>query len=924
MMMDELLAYLANQTSFLNLDDIDIIFTASKLAEVFHVKRNTISHYLNKLSEEGLLVKVNTRPVYYFHKETFDDQFYPLETALYQSIDEIIAEKPFLEEHQDIFSLLIGGDESLSKSIKQVKAALNYPDNGLPTLFTGESGTGKSYFVKIIYEYCVLKGLLDEDAPFITVNCAQYANNPELLTSTLFGYVKGAFTGADEQKKGAFEYANNGILFLDEIHRLNPEGQEKLFTYMDQGFIYRVGDPNQAIPLKVRLFFATTESLESSFLTTFIRRIPIQIELPPLSKRSKNERIELVYSFLIAEQRKFGKPLCISGQVLTILTSGELKGNIGELKNIVKITVAKAFSEQQYLDDIHLTIYHLPEKILDNAGIEFQSYSYQEIYIDEHSSSKEMVQSSNPNRQKILSTFENMLIEFQKNDYDLDKCDGQFKKEIDLLFDILVFEADHRQNNEVLLYLIRYMRETFNQMESSYQIRFNGNSVYALSYYMFERGSSRLVSDVLGVNDLIQKLETAIEKSYPLSYHYVERILELCQPKIDLDICSMDKIILTLYLKHVDWTKELGIPKAIIVAHGYSTASSIANVTNRFLGKDIFDSFDMPLTTTPKEIATQIMEYSEQNDISNGLIILVDMGSLKEIYPLFQERITTPVVIINNVTTSLALAVGENIQEHLTLENVMKESVAQNPFEWKVIYPKRNKMKAIITTCFTGIGTASQISHLLEKSLPTRCELKILPLEYNVLRNEQKNLEIFSKYDVLGIIGTANPNVADIPYLSLEGVISGYENTILSKWLEPVLTEKENITFNENVVRNFSLEKVIESVTILDTEKVMQVIESFIRNLEISFQDSLTNSQKIALYVHISCLIERLIRNMPIENYDGVEYLLQCHKKEISLIKKAFSVIEKDYSVKIPLSELSYIYDILFKKFDPMPINDEF
>src|SRR5699024_201714 len=106
MMMDELLAYLANQTSFLNLEDMDAIFTAQKLAEIFHVKRNTISHYLNKLNEGGLLVKVNTRPVYYFHKETFDDQFYPLENTVYQNIDEIIYEKPFLEEHQDIFSLL--------------------------------------------------------------------------------------------------------------------------------------------------------------------------------------------------------------------------------------------------------------------------------------------------------------------------------------------------------------------------------------------------------------------------------------------------------------------------------------------------------------------------------------------------------------------------------------------------------------------------------------------------------------------------------------------------------------------------------------------------------------------------------------------------------------------------------------------------
>lgn len=230
----------------------------------------------------------------------------------------------------------------------------------------------------------------------------------------------------------------------------------------------------------------------------------------------------------------------------------------------------------------------------------------------------------------------------------------------------------------------------------------------------------------------------------------------------------------------------------------------------------------------------------------------------------------------------------------------------------------------ILTTCFTGIGTASQISHLLEKSLPSRCKLKIIPLEYNLLSQKKKNLEVFSRFNVLGIIGTANPNVVEIPYLSLENVISGYESSTLSKWLETILSDQEIHVFNENMVRNFSIEKVIESVTILDSEKVMQVIESFIQNLEMSFNEKLLNSKKIALYVHVSCLIERLIRNTPIESYTNVDELVQCHKKEMNLIKIAFSVIEKDYSVKISLSELAYIYDILFRKFDPLLINEDF
>ena len=95
-------------------------------------------------------------------------------------------------------------------------------------------------------------------------------------------------------------------MFLDEVHRLTPEGQEKLFTYLDQGVIYRMGEPNVSRRIKTRLF-ATTEETTSHFLTTFIRRIPIRIELPALNQRSRNERLELVYSFYRGT-KKNGEP----------------------------------------------------------------------------------------------------------------------------------------------------------------------------------------------------------------------------------------------------------------------------------------------------------------------------------------------------------------------------------------------------------------------------------------------------------------------------------------------------------------------------------------------------------------------------------------------------------------------------------------
>ncbi|MGL9731157.1 sigma 54-interacting transcriptional regulator [Enterococcus sp. DIV0756] len=923
-MKEELLNYLKNQTAFLDLNDLSDLFTASKLAEIFKVKRNTVSQYLNQLAENGELVKINSRPVYYFHKGAFEKQFFALSSNYYESVQGILAEQPLFGKEQDFFSLLIGHDKSLNRVIEQIKAALNYPDGGLPVLINGESGTGKSYLVKLIYHYCLQNELIAEDAPFITLNCAQYANNPELLTSNLFGSVKGAYTGADADRKGAFEAADGGILFLDEVHRLNAEGQEKLFTYLDQGLIYRMGDTNHPINVQTRLFFATTEDLTSNFLTTFIRRIPIQVTIPSLQQRARNERLELIYSFLISEQTKIKRELVISGQTLELLASGSFKGNIGELQNIVRVMVAKAFSEAIQDQQVRLTIYHLPEALLSLNTQNLQTSLPEEVVIHSDSRLDNLMFSNSQSQRRVEDTFAKMILEYQKSHGVLSDCHLKLKELVDQLFDYLLFETDRQQKHEMLLYLTQYVRETFRQMESAYQIKFNGNSVYAVGYYLFQRGSSRWISEDNEIMERIRQLEVQVSEAYPASYYYVQRILELCKPKIDIEISAMDRIVLTLYLKKADWTKDQGMTKAVIVAHGYATASSIANVANRFLGKDIFESFDMPLDVTPQQIAEEILDYSENNDISNGLVILVDMGSLKEIYQYFPKQINVPIVIMNNVTTPLAVAVGESIKHQRTLNELAMKSATEAAFDWEIIYPEENRTKALLTTCQTGIGTANQICHLLEKSLPSTCELKILPYEYRILEEKKLDETVFSIYDVLGIIGTDDPKIAEMPYLSLEELISGDEQQVLSEWLAPVMTAEENHIFNTNVIRNFSLEKVIDSVTILDTDKVMSEIDLFMRDLELSGRIQLSNAKKLALYVHVSCLIERLIRNVPIETYEGYDELYQCQKERLERIKQAFSVIERVYSVTIPDSELAYIFDIVYKNTDTSMNEDEF
>ncbi|NLB11710.1 sigma 54-interacting transcriptional regulator, partial [bacterium] len=214
------------------------------------------------------------------------------------------------QEHEQVTSLesaftqLIGHNGSLKEVVKKAKAAILYPPMGLHTLITGDTGVGKSQLAEIMYNYAIEIGQIPPDKTLIRFNCADYADNPQLLLSLLFGYVKGAFTGADSEKTGLIDNANNGILFLDEIHRLPPEGQEILFDVIDRGAYKRLGETESFRRINAMIIAATTESIEVRLLLTFRRRIPVTICIPSLESRSLKERLELIRLFFIKESRR--------------------------------------------------------------------------------------------------------------------------------------------------------------------------------------------------------------------------------------------------------------------------------------------------------------------------------------------------------------------------------------------------------------------------------------------------------------------------------------------------------------------------------------------------------------------------------------------------------------------------------------------
>jgi len=235
------------------------------------------------------------------------------------------------------------GVREIYKTIGKVSA------NDVSILITGESGTGKELIAKAIHQNSPrTKG------PFIAVNCAAIPR--DLLESELFGYRKGAFTGAEENRPGYFEIANQGTLFLDEVGDLPINLQAKLLRVLQEKEVQRLGS-SEAKAIDVRILAATNQNLEKMVKEKkfredlFFRLNVIPIALPPL--RERKEDIPLLCEYFLAKlSQETGLPVkTLSQEAMQMLEAYRWPGNIRELENVIKRAAILSGNESLQVQD---------------------------------------------------------------------------------------------------------------------------------------------------------------------------------------------------------------------------------------------------------------------------------------------------------------------------------------------------------------------------------------------------------------------------------------------------------------------------------------------------------------------------------------------------------------------------------------------
>ena len=278
-----------------------------------------------------------------------------------QAISESSNDK-VLEETPEVFPEIIGQAQSMQELFRSIG---KLAQSNATVLLNGESGSGKELVAKAIH-----KNSQRKDKPFIAINTA--AIPKDLLEAELFGHEKGAFTGADGQRKGRFEQANEGTLFLDEIGDMPIELQTRLLRVLSEGTFYRVGGQN-SIAVNVRVIAATHQDLESyvkenKFREDLFHRLNvIRIQVPPL--RNRIDDIPILAQFFLRSSAHHLKvePKTLSIEVLDYFKNLHWQGNVRQLENVCHWLTVMSAGKTVNIGDLPSELKNEPVSINSNS-----------------------------------------------------------------------------------------------------------------------------------------------------------------------------------------------------------------------------------------------------------------------------------------------------------------------------------------------------------------------------------------------------------------------------------------------------------------------------------------------------------------------------------------------------------------------------
>lgn len=889
--------------AFLQENDKDKTWTTMDIAQALNIDRSNVSRELNQFVRQGIVSKTTTRPVRY-----------------------CLAKEPVMEQQkQEVFACITGNDGSMKTPIEQAKSSILYPPKGLNCLITGQTGTGKTLFVHTMFQFAKEKKLIAQDKELTVFNCADYANNTELLMSHLFGYVKGAFTGAEKTTDGLIQQADGGMLFLDEVHRLPPEGQEMIFYFMDHGTYSRLGEVDKNNSANVRVVCATTDDPNSSLLSTFTRRIPIMIHLPSFHERPAIEQINLLKKMLQLEASRIQRHFELSEAVAKALIGSVDYGNVGQLKSNVQLVCARGFLNHMEEDIIPLTMDLLTPQIKEGI-VKLKNNHQLYVQISRHLESTMKIKPTMDGLPAPTDEYElpYNLYELIDQKVSILQNEGLDRASINrfITTDINMYwksvyqsrteEAEKILQDIVDDSLIQLTQQLKSMLEERFDLMLSKDFIYAMSLHLSsfikrtEAGDS-LQTASPAILDMIQdyprELEMAKEIQHFLNKHYSFHV-----PQSEVYYLAT----LLVSLNNAPQDGKIGI---IVATHGNSTATSMASAVSQLLTIDHIASFDMTLDMNPQEAFQSICHLVESMDRGRGVLLLVDMGSLSTFNRKIIDKTGIEVRTIDMVTTAMVLEAGRKTSmANAGLDSVYEDlrrfkgysHQASTIEDYELLPDLNDKKKAIVTICSTGKGTAKTVEELLYNIMDDNLKetIQIIPLSVVTMDDDIKQLE--QNYHIIASVGIKKPSLS-VPHLTLEQLLQGDGESFLH-----YLT-KGNDTLEQKKEIQMTIEDIeaylTQYYTFINPRKIVPILWEYCDYLE-RHHVILSSGNKINLITHLAGAIERVLLKDEVTISAEEESELLNHRY-YQQVKKINDFLSERLNLILSDSELYYVSQII-------------
>lgn len=806
--------------------------TADEIGGALQIDRSTASRYLNDLVKAGRVIKISGKPVKYTIK------------------------KP---EHEETAAQnVIGSGESLQSLLETGMAAFLYPSRPLPILLTGETGTGKSYLAEKLSNMAIENSENTGNRPFIAFNCADYAQNPELLVGQIFGIKEGAFTGATEDKIGLVEQADGGILFLDEIHRLPPSGQEMLFYLIDKGIYHRLGEATRERHADIALIGATTEDSETYLLSTLLRRFSVKLDVPPLRERTAAERQALIDHFLTEEAAKMKASLSIEDDCRQAFLSYDCPGNIGQLESDIQIACARAYL--RYLN-----------KAEDKVLVKLEDFRGNNLVNSKGSQQNKPPRKieSNHITEKASHLFPNI---YQRLDHQNRHAQNKDKSDLQKL--VLDYIRDLTKKYKQP----SFSRDSWQQLIDNDLFQVLQNTVDDLNAVLpFKIYKSQLYVIGLHLQNYRNHLRENVEKEpIPVMIHpnavYRQAAGQLAsrlRTEIGMNLPKEEIELIAHFLVPEQQTApELTIEQelaVILVTHGNATASSMAEVTNYLLGNNVIHAVDMPLNMSAEDTYERVKQtINDMSDI-RGVLLLVDIGSLITMGDTIQHELNIPIKTLSSVNLPMVLEAGrQSLISDQTLDGLYQE--ARNALltfmEKDHQQTPIQKKRLIATVCFTGEGAAQLLESWLENQLSTvDQDVLIRSVRIDPATKDTSVLTgLKDYYDVIAIIGTVPVSIEGVPYIPAWELLQNEGISRMHKLLE--ISRKSAVPqLSEDVSADEIHELIIQGLQEIVTYANPKAIADLLQQRMPPIRDyyGWDSNRELGMWMHLGSLIDRIL-----------------------------------------------------------------